>query len=58
MPDPVPLMADRRGLPHRPPEAELVLVDVRDDCVALVLDDGETLTFDARELRTALGEAA
>lgn len=52
------LSALRAGRPEHTPEAEPVLVEVRDGTATLTLDDGETVAFDARELRAALGEAA
>jgi hypothetical protein len=54
MSDPTLLMANRAGLPEHEPEAEPVLIQRDGDQVVLILDDGETLAFDATELRSAV----
>ena len=52
-------MATRAGRPEHTPEAEPVVIDTdRPGAVVLHLDDGETLEFDAGELRAALERAA
>lgn len=48
-----PLMALRAGRPEHTPESEPVLVEATDDEVTLILDDGERLTLDRRELIAA-----
>ena len=54
MTDPVLLMAHRAGRPEHHPEAEPVLIDQAEGTVRLLLDDGETIEFDAIELRRAV----
>lgn len=53
-PGPTLLMATRAGRPEHTPEAEPVLVAQTSTEVVLVLDDGDELRFDLRELRKAL----
>lgn len=57
MTDPTMVVANR-GHDTAHVEAEPVLVQRDGEVVRLVLDDGDTLEFDATELRSALGEAA
>ena len=54
--EPVLLMALRAGRVEHTPEAEPVLVALEAERVVLVLDDGERLEFDERELLAALEE--
>lgn len=49
------LTALRAARPEHTPEAESVLVTVDGATTTLTLDDGETLAFDAAELRAAIG---
>lgn len=58
MTDPVYITALRDDDTAIAPEAEGVLIDAGSDAIRLTLDDGHSLTFDAQELRAALGEAA
>lgn len=52
------LMATRAGRAEHTPEAEPVLVEATGDVVRLVLDDGEVIEFDRRELLAAAGTEA
>lgn len=47
------LTATRVSHPDDEPEAEPVVVEATEDVVRLVLDDGETIDFDRRELIAA-----
>lgn len=58
MSDPTFITALRNDSRTVVPEAEGVIVDLDERQVRLTLDDGQTLTFDAGELRAALEEAA
>jgi hypothetical protein len=51
------ITALRAGRPEHTPEAEPIVVAVDGATATLTLDDGETLAFDAVELRAALAPA-
>lgn len=55
MPEPVALSILRADHPAHTPEAEMILVQVREGRVLLALDDGTALDLDARELASAIG---
>lgn len=52
------LSATRVATPDDIPEAEPVRVETRGDAVLLVLDDGEVLEFNRRELHAATAATA
>ncbi len=52
------ILADRCDSQTREVEAELVLARVEDGRLTLILDDGETLSMSAAEVRAMLVEAA
>ena len=49
---------ERRGRPEHSPEGLDCLVDYRGGQLALILDDGERLTFDAAEFASVLYDVA
>ncbi len=53
-----PLVGTRAGRAEHTPQDALVLVETTDDEVHFILDDGEVLTLDRRELLAAAQVAA